>query len=174
MLYGQEGAVEYKPFDILKIVKKNGEEEIPLLGASEMFKFLSIDECIVVDFAKNNWFEVAEEFYKNTTTVKRMEGIVIKPDTIKNGITPYMKVRNPDYLTIIYGYDYRFPRKYSKLIKQKNIGKKLKTAISEYKLGKEMLTHNLDSINENNKEYQQLVANMLFETSKEKEIDPRL
>lgn len=174
LLYGQEGEIEYKPFDILKIVKKDGEEEFPSFRTSDMFKFLSTDEYAVIDFTENNWLEMAGEFYKHTTTVKRMEGIVIKPDIIKDGITPYMKVRNPDYLTIIYGYDYRFPRKYSKLIKQKNIGKKVKAAISEYKLGKEMLTHKLDSINENNKEYQQLVANMLFETSKEKEIDPRL
>ena len=40
---------------------------------------------------------------------------------MKDGIVPYMKVRNPSYLAIIYGYDYRFPHKYTKLMKQKNI-----------------------------------------------------
>lgn len=76
---------------------------------------------------------------------------------------PYMKVRNPDYLTIIYGYDYRFPHKYKKLLKQKSIGQKLKTSITEYALGQEMLSFPWDSIGIENKEYKQVAANMLFE-----------
>jgi hypothetical protein len=37
-----------------------------------------------------------------------------------------------------------------------------------------MLAFNLESIEPANNDYKQVVANMLFETSKEKELDPRL
>ena len=48
-----------------------------------------------------------------------MEGVVIKPEEEREN-APYLKVRNPEYLSIIYGYDYRFPHKYAKLLKQKH------------------------------------------------------
>jgi hypothetical protein len=63
---------------------------------------------------------------------------------------------------------------YSKLMKQKSIKAKLRTSINEYRLGQEILSYKLNDIREGNKEYKQVVANLLFEVSKEKEIDPRL
>lgn len=56
-----------------------------------------------------------------------MEGVVIKVNKIKKqmNFAPFMKVRNPNYLSIIYNYDYIFPKKYEKLLKQKNIKNKL-------------------------------------------------
>lgn len=37
-----------------------------------------------------------------------------------------------------------------------------------------MLSFSLDGISGDNKEFKQVAANLLFETTKEKEIDPRL
>ncbi len=103
-----------------------------------------------------------------------MEGIVIKPELPNGKTVPAMKVRNPEYLSIIYGYDYRFPHKYRKLVKQKHIGQKLRTAQKEHELGQSMLRVKLADISPENKAYQQTVATMLFEVAQEKEIDPRL
>ncbi|UUZ81451.1 hypothetical protein LJK88_43550 [Paenibacillus sp. P26] len=85
-----------------------------------------------------------------------------------------MKVRNPEYLSIIYGYDYRFPHKYRKLMKQKSIGPKLRTSISEFQLGRKMLSVRFDDITPENEAYKEIAANLLFEVAKEREMDPRL
>lgn len=103
-----------------------------------------------------------------------MEGIVIKPEYKKRGVLPYLKVRNPEYLSIIYGYDYRFPHKYSKLMKQKNIASKLRTSMNEHRLGEQMLAIKLSDISPDHEAYKQIAANLLFEVAKEKEIDRRL
>jgi len=87
---------------------------------------------------------------------------------------PYMKVRNPEYLSIIYGYDYRFPHKYRKLLKQKNITPKLRTSMQEYNLGLKMLSVPFHEISPAHESYREIAANLLFEVAKEKEIDPRL
>lgn len=68
-----------------------------------------------------------------------MEGVVIKPEVMKNNCVPYLKVRNASYLSIVYSYDYKFTHKYNKLMRQKNISMKLRTSINEYRLGNEML-----------------------------------
>jgi predicted kinase len=176
-LYGKESELEYKPFSILKIVYANGEEEIPAMKTSEMFYWISDDEFVVVNLAEMGAFETAAEFFEKLTTERGMEGVVIKPEVVKGdggGVVPFMKVRNSEYLTLVYGYDYRFPHKYEKLIKQKNIKRKLKASLVEHQLGAKMLQTRLDQIGPDNLEYKQTVANLLFEESQESEIDPRL
>jgi predicted kinase len=173
-LYGTEGEITYKPFDLLKIVYENGKEEIPNWKTSEKYSFLSDDEYVTVDLKTPDCYKTAEDYYNRMTIEKRMEGIVIKPEIIKKGKAPYIKVRNPEYLSIIYGYDYLFPHKYEKLIKQKNIRKKLKTSVNEYELGQELLKIPFYQIKKENLEFRQTAANLLFEVSQEKDIDPRL
>lgn len=173
-IYGQDAPLEYKAFSILKEINLDGQEKMPEMKSSEMFALLSDDTALTLDLTKEDSFEKAEVFFNDLTTEKKMEGVVIKPEENSPGVAPYMKVRNPNYLTIVYGYDYKFPHKHKKLIKQKNIWRKLKTSIAEYNIGQEMLKFKLGDISPENKEYRQVVANILFETSKEKEIDPRL
>ena len=173
-IYGTEGKVSYKPFDLLKIVYENGTEEIPGWKTSEKYEFLTDDEYVTIDFKNPDYYKTAEEYYNRMTIDKSMEGIVIKPEIMKKGKAPYMKVRNPEYLSIIYGYDYTFPHKYEKLIKQKNIRKKLKASVNEYELGQELLKIPFSKISNDNAEFRQIAANLLFEVSQEKDIDPRL
>ncbi|MOA43840.1 hypothetical protein D3C78_1660390 [compost metagenome] len=103
-----------------------------------------------------------------------MEGVVIKPEVSVPYAVPYMKVRNTEYLSIIYGYDYRFPHKYKKLLKQKNINMKLRTSLNESRMGKELLSIPFAEIAPDNASYKEVAANLLFEVAREKEIDPRL
>ena len=164
-LYGTDGEISYKPFDLLKIVYENGTEEIPEWKTSEKYGFLTDDEYVIIDFKNSDYYKTAEEYYNRMTINKSMEGIVIKPEIIRKGKAPYLKVRNPEYLSIIYGYDYMFPHKYEKLIKQKNIRKKLTASINEYELGQDLLKISFSKINNDNAEFKQIAANLLFEVS---------
>lgn len=173
-IYGQEAEMEFKPFAILKMMKENGSEIVFNGKTSEMFKLISSDEFITLNLHDENVYETALAYFNELTTERKMEGVVIKPEILKEQVAPYMKVRNPKYLTIVYGYDYRFPHKYTKLMKQKSIRNKLKTSINEFKLGNQMLEVKIEDIQPTNNHYKQVVANMLFEANKEKAIDPRL
>ncbi|MEH7225597.1 metallophosphoesterase [Bacillus sp. JJ1566] len=171
-LYAKDKELEFKPFSILKVVYSNGDEEIPDMKTSEMFSFISEDESMIVNVQEP--YDGALEFFKKLTFERGMEGVVIKPEIPQDNLVPFMKVRNPEYLTLVYGYDYRFPNKYTKLMKQKNIKKKIRKSVNEYKLGMEMLQTRLDEIGPENKAYKQTVANLIFEESQEQDIDPRL
>lgn len=139
-----------------------------------MYRFVSEDECLVLDLTEPDCCEQAERFFSQADDREAYGRVVIKPDNIVDHAVPYMKVRNADYLSIIYGYDYRFPHKYDKLIKQKNSNPKLRASINEYRWGQQMLAVRWDEISPGNEEYQDVAANLLFEVAGEKEIDPRL
>ena len=96
---------------------------------------------------------------------KGMEGVVLKPLTPAEGVTPYMKVRNPQYLRLIYGYDYSLREE--QLIRQKNISGKAAVAVREHAMASRMLTAEDDARRE-------LVVKLIGELKKEAEIDPRL
>lgn len=178
-LYAGESEIEYKPFGLLKIVYADGREEQPELTRkqSELYRFLSDDEYVTLDLSDEAYeqaYEQAQAFFGKLTSERGMEGIVIKPELPSEGVAPNMKVRNPEYLTIVYGYDYRFPHKYEKLIKQKSIQRKLRTSVAEHKLGRRMLSVPIDDISPDHAEYREAASDLLFEVAGEKEIDPRL
>lgn len=175
-LYAQAGEAAYKPFGLLKIVYADGREELPGLTRkqSDLYTFLSDDSLLTLDPAADDAYERAASFFDELTSERGMEGVVIKPELPQDGIAPNMKVRNADYLSIVYGYDYRFPHKYAKLIKQKSIQRKLRTSIEEHRLGLRMLSVPIDDISPEHAEYREAASDLLFEVAGEKEIDPRL
>ncbi|WP_127587224.1 metallophosphoesterase [Paenibacillus koleovorans] len=173
-LYAGEAELIYKPFAILKEVLENGEERLPDQWTSDMYSFLSDDEFLRLNLLDPEAYERAERFFGKLTIENGMEGVVIKPEQDARGAVPYLKVRNPEYLSIIYGYDYKFPHKYKKLLKQKNIAPKLRTSANEHRLGMQLLAVPLNEISPENGSYRQIAANLLFEVAKEKEMDPRL
>ncbi|WP_058302933.1 metallophosphoesterase [Gorillibacterium timonense] len=173
-LYAEIAEMEYKPFAVLKMVGEDGKEQLPDWKTSEMYKFLSEDESITLDLTEPDCLDKAERYFSKLTLVNHMEGIVIKPERWNGKTVPYMKVRNPDYLSIIYGYDYKFPHKYRKLLKQKNVGQKLRTSLNEYQWGMRMLGVPFDEIAPEHEAYKEIAANLLFEVAQEREIDPRL
>ncbi|WP_246188134.1 hypothetical protein [Paenibacillus tengchongensis] len=173
-LYAEEGEMEFKPFAVLKMVYEDGSEEIPDTVTSEMYAFLSEDEAVKLDLSAPDAQEQAERYFAKLTLENQMEGIVIKPERWNGETVPYMKVRNPDYLSIIYGYDYKFPHKYKKLMQQKNVRPKLRTSLNEYRLGQQMLAVPFAEISPDHEAYAEIAANLLFEVAKETDIDPRL
>lgn len=164
--FGKEGQVEYKPFTILKVdnelwVEKNQED---------IFKMLGNEPYLVIDTSKESYVK-AREFFNNLTQKINdqnlgNEGVVMKPLIWKKGIAPYMKVRNEQYLHLIYGYDYKLH--YEDKLKSKRIGKKLDLSIKEYQLGVDMLSAKSKS------ELLSLACQINYEIDKEKELDIRL
>lgn len=173
-LYAEAGELEYKPFSLLKIVYEDGTENLPDWKTSDMYRFLSDDPFITLELSDSDSCEQAEQYFSTLTVDNHMEGVVIKPEVATPYTVPYMKVRNANYMSIIYGYDYRFPHKYSKLMRQKSINLKLRTSMNEYRLGQSMLSIPFADIAPDNESYKAAVANLLFEVAREKEIDPRL
>ncbi|RRJ63398.1 metallophosphoesterase [Paenibacillus oralis] len=173
-LYAEDGAMEYKAFAVLKIVYEDGREQVPEWKTSEMYGFLSADEALSLNLSEPDCLARAESYFAKLTLEQHMEGVVIKPEVWNGKTVPYMKVRNPEYLSIIYGYDYRFPHKYRKLLKQKNVNQKLRTSLSEYRLGMQLLGVPFADISPDHTAYKEIAANLLFEVAQEREIDPRL
>ena len=131
-------------------------------------------DVILTEVIEHMGLAEAQRFFSKLTTENHMEAVVIKPEMWSGKTAPYMKVRNPEYLSIIYGYDYQVPDKYRKLLKQKNIKQKLRTSLSEYRLGLQMLKIPFDEISPEHQAYQEIAASLLFEVAQEREIDPRL
>lgn len=174
-IYGtNDEGVHFKPFRILKIAKLDevgGEVIHTELSPYISFTHVSDDEVLKINFSDEDYLEKATEWYNKITTDEKMEGCVIKPNIkeLPEWITPFLKVRNKNYLTLIYGYDMNFPKKFEKLLTQKNIKRKISKSIAEYKLGEKMLDCAIGS-----EELKQTVANFLFENEDERGIDPRL
>lgn len=175
-LYGSEGELEFKPFAYLKTVFKDGSEKLHFDDDNAtMFGELSTENFDVVDLNNPDSVEAAHLFYQSVTEDDKLEGIVAKPrKVLVDKVAPFIKVRNPRYLTLIYGYDYQFENKYNKLMRQKGIKRKLQVSISEFALGKKMLEIPYASISYDNEKYFQAVAKMILEEKREKDLDPRL
>jgi predicted kinase len=174
-LFAQPAEIEFKPFALLKGIRSDGTEKLFFdMPNSEQFSLVSDDVCLVVNLKYDEDCIKAEEFF-NDVVGRELEGVVIKPEQpyIK-GVAPYMKVRNPHYLAIIYSYDYTFEPKYQKLLRQKKITRKLATSIDEFEYGKRMLEIPRSEISKDNKAYVSLVAKMILEEKKEERFDPRL
>ena len=167
--------IEYKAFSILKSVKKNGEEIYYFDSDNEtLFRMVSDDEYIICDLMSDG-YDGARLFFDRVTKESNLEGVVVKPLKVDPGnFAPYVKVRSPNYLTIIYGYDYLSKIKYGRLLDQKRINKKMRKSIVEWQTGKKLLRIPYKDISRNNSLYVDLVAKMIIETNDEKSIDPRL
>ncbi|MBO0453058.1 metallophosphoesterase [Candidatus Enterococcus murrayae] len=173
-LYGKEAPLHFKPFDLLKIIYQNMEEAVVNQATSEIYQFLNKDEYLLLDIRSENAEEQAQDYFDQMTLQLQMEGIVIKPEHQKKNVAPFLKVRNEAYLTLIYGFTYRSPHQYQKLIQGKNIFRKLRTSIKEYELAQELLKLPTIQLTAKNNDYLNLLANLLFEMDKEVGLDPRL
>lgn len=175
-LYGNEGELDFKPFAILKSVDENGvEHTYSDMPQDAIFKMVSQDNYYQVSTAEGpHGVDAARKWFEDRVA-EGYEGIVVKPQQVyAPGIAPYVKVRNPNYLTIIYGYDYLIEPKFTRMLEKKNISGKLKMSIKEFELGKKMLEIPYAEINENNVAYLDLCAQMVVEEKFEKTLDPRL
>lgn len=160
-LYGEPGPLRFEAFSILSI----DGQDVTSLNQEVVFKTVSDQPYLVLDPQDPSALKSAQDFFETLTTEKGMEGVVIKPLVPQDSVPPYLKVRNKEYLRLIYGYDY--PQRLAKLCSSKNTRGKLNLSISEWNLGRKMLTASKESL-------EGLVCAMLFDMRKERALDPRL
>lgn len=178
--------IHYKAFGLLKVVTEDNKEyiigtennkEFPeglILNQSQIFKMLSDEECLSVNLNEENWFNNLQEFYTRMTSENLLEGLVLKNEKFVTRLSNFIKVRNDEYLSIIYGFNYKFPHNFNKLIKNKSITSKLRQAIKEYHLGLKMLEQPYNSIDkEDNQEFVKYLVKFIDDEQRHY-IDPRL
>lgn len=177
-LFGAEGEVEFKGFCWLKTIWADGREKTCLdIDNVSAFQMVNDDGlgCFEIEVDDPQSWAAAQEVYNQWTEREDLEGAVLKPYWVNdNSAAQFIKVRNPRYLTIIYGADYREPGKYAKLLKKKSVRGKLRTSINEWNIGKELLKIKQSDISMDNKLYVNLIAKMIREEKHEQFIDPRL
>jgi predicted kinase len=189
-LYGQSGPLEFRAFNLLKVVGDDFEA-IPFLPGSriylnqeEIFRLVSSrpDDCCVVDLRKEDGRQQAEDFYQRMIQ-GRMEGVVIKPLNYTSMVlntnssisyAPFLKVRNPAYLSIIYGYNYQKGSHYQRLIKQKQIKRKIQKSIVDFQQGIKLLAIPYSELKSENEKLVNLWSEILSSDGRPEEIDPRL
>ena len=178
-LFGKEDDVSFEPFNILKIVYTNGKEDVLVDNNEENFKKISSSNYIVVD--PNEWGESeALSFFMDNIRYLELEGVMVKPCVFvdqserENRYAPMIKVRNPEYLRIVYGQDYTDPEKLEKLVTKKSIGRKVGASLKEYYIGKKLLNIPVGMLQYNNDDYKELVAEAIISNENNQELDPRL
>jgi predicted kinase len=194
-IYSKEVETTIEPFSILKIVYNNGEEK-NMISSSEsnidiftnvlkqktyLIADLNTNTCEAfiegenITNKENDLLTNINNFYNILTQNQNMEGVVIKPEYVyNNNIAPYLKCRNKNYLTIVYGHDYLSEFKYNKLLNKKSINKKLRTSIEEFSLSKSLLDIKYSDLNIDNKDYFNLMCKLHLKLKEESTIDPRL
>jgi len=155
--YGQESPPEFKPFGILEL-------DGVLMAHEATFDKVSFD----LSMRTKTFGAHVQSFFDHHVESNGMEGIVIKPVHWKEGLPPFIKVRNKEYLRLVYGYDYLDQNKYEALCRNKRVGSKASLSEQEHILGIGMLTSKTED---------ELVRNafeMLATIKKEQTLDPRL
>ena len=175
-LFGGDGEVELKPFNLLKAIQTDGTEVLFFDQSNiDLFTLVSDDSYCVVDFEDENWLQTAQLFNDMVTLNEELEGVVIKPEKVyTKHVAPSIKCRSPRYLTLTYGFDYQKSNKYTKLINKKHINRKLKASISEFEIGKKMLEIPYEEIVDGNQIFINTAAAMILDERTVQKLDPRL
>ena len=171
--FGKEGEVHFKPFTILKVVFETGKEYFP--NSNLTYELVNEDAFLHLKFYENNTEENIKKVYDffNKLTVENEEGIMIKPakNYIK-GMPPCFKVRNNNYLTMIYGVN--FHNDFEHYLDKRNIRKKLEQSINGWEINQKMLQIPYKNLNEENYLMKLLLLKRINDEEIEKNLDPRL
>ena len=117
--------------------------------------------------------EVAESFFKDLVINYRYEGVVVKPLEVRFDVIPYFKVRNKEYLRIVYGPNYTEPNVYAKLLERKKIGYKMKLSMRDFLRGWEMLKIPHNEVSGSEEMFRLFTAHLISEGAAVG-VDPRL
>ena len=180
-LYAKDAPLEFRGFDILHVLNEDGTtcvERFDFNNVGMRYNILRAAEGEVLPTEvglvalPTEYDEILAHF--NWLVDNGYEGIMIKPlYPNETDAVNCMKVRNKDYLRIIYGYDYQRPEVLEQLVARKRVGKKRKLSHHEYKLGQQMLQ--LDPAADNyTEEFERIAKAILFEIEEEATIDLRL
>jgi hypothetical protein len=171
--FGKEEEIYFKPFTILKTVNVSGEESIP--NSNLTYELINKDDFLHLEFNPSNKAEnlkMIYTFFEELTTANE-EGIMIKP--VKNYIKdlpPCFKVRNNNYLTMIYGVN--FYQDFDYYLDKRNIKKKLEQSINGWEINQKMLQIPYKDLDNENYLMRLLLLKRINDEEIEKTLDPRL
>jgi len=157
--FGQTGDVYFKPFNILKKVFDDGSELI--VNDNLSYRDINDDEFLHLPTGNeeeiNHTIETIYDWFLKLEA-ENEEGIVIKPRQafVKN-LPPAFKIRNNNYLVMIYGID--FQSNYDYYLQKRRITRKMDCSINDWKINWEMLNVKYADIHTENF----LLKNLLFE-----------
>lgn len=168
-LFGQDGDIEFMPFNILKkgdlICMDENQANYDFIGKHSqlMINLLKKDQTYIYDYLK-------------TIEEQELEGVVIKPAQYdpEAKCAPYLKLRNKNYLSIVYGPDYQREDKLKELVRKKAVGKKIHASVKEYEIGRRLLSIPIESIHPKNNNYMEMIAEALYNFQLDEKLDPRL
>jgi hypothetical protein len=176
--FGVEDKVNFKPFNIHKIVYDNGNELLPNNNLSyeqvndDPYCRLITKGCFDDIDELEKSIEESYQFFEHLTA-NMEEGIVIKPRIAYiKGLPPALKVRNNDYLSMIYGVD--FKEKYDYHFNKRNIDRKLECSINDWEINHRLLQIPYNSINQENYYLKNLVYDRIQGEQAESTLDTRL
>lgn len=172
--FGNEGEMYFKPFNILKKVFENGTEELVNDNLSyqdvndDEYKTLQIDTTL--DLLKQ--VQPIYDWY-NKLCNDLDEGIMIKPRTaFLRGVAPAFKVRNNNYLTLIYGVD--LMAQYESYLEKRNVKRKVECSINDWMQNWELLNMPYHKINKENYAFKNIVLDRILGEQIENSLDHRL
>ena len=159
----------FQPFSVLY------RDGVVLMKEPQSVRYNSVNTDmpgLLVDLTDASAFDQIFEFYQQHVDAD-FEGIVIKPEVWNDGVLPAMKVRNPNYLTIVYGADYEC--RLQSLIKNKWIDPKARISMKEAGINFQLLSllQPDGSISDSGKR-ENLIRAMVGELEREQTLDPRL
>ncbi|MDR1896149.1 MAG: hypothetical protein LBR10_05095 [Prevotellaceae bacterium] len=172
--FGREGAICFKAFNILKKVFDDGSEQF--VNDNLSYSEVNDDEFLHLDISTEDALEQAiNRVYEwfDILSQNMEEGIVIKPRRafIRN-LPPALKVRNNDYLTMIYGID--FQERYDYYLNKRSIKNKLECSVNDWMLNWEMLKINYKDIHPENYLLKNLIFDRIMGEKAEETLDIKL
>ncbi len=173
-IFGKEANIYFKPFNLLKEIYDDGREHF--VNDNLSFGKMNDDEFLHYTFADKADFEAKYpeiRAWVDKVNANDEEGVVIKPRTaFLQGMPPAFKVRNNDYLTLIYGVD--FQDRLEEQIQKRNIKGKLKCSINDWAINAKLLKTPYKEIHEENYEFKNLVLDRILGEEIENQLDSRL
>lgn len=154
----------YEPFGVLYC---DGEQLLTTSLSETLTRFNIPFEFFDLTISED--YNRLQKFYEDQVADGKTEGIAIKPDVWSAGDVPMIKVRNLEYLRLVYGYNYtKYLQRHTR---EKDIRGKLNLSIREQDLNLHLLEAYAKSDLEAQAEIYQL---LVVEFSREESIDPRL
>ena len=172
--FGKTGDIYFKPFNILKKVYGDGTEHLPNDNLS--CREINDDEALHLPVGNEEEtrrsIDVAYEWFAQLEAEKE-EGIVIKPRrAFAKNLPPAFKVRNNQYLVMIYGVD--FETNFAKNFEKRKIARKLECSINDWMLNWEMLNIKYANIEKENYYLKNLVFDRIMGEQAAANLDFRL
>ena len=173
-IFGKEAAPFFKPFNILKEVYTDGREHF--VNDNLSFQQINDDDFLHYQFADREDFEAKYpqiRAWVDQVNQSDEEGVVIKPRmAFLPGMPPAFKVRNNDYLTLVYGVD--FQDSLQEQIAKRNIKGKLRCSINDWAINAKLLAIPYSELGEENYELKNLVLDRILGEEIENQLDSRL